>query len=536
MSFGYAQLYANGLNNTSQIRRSADFIYQRGGTYQVTLTGSTYVESMELIVNLYSDNIKVGQMALVPGDVSLSGSTYYYNFNLRPYNYLQNYIESEHYQYYWLEDFDTTNTTINIDNPYPNGIKANFEYGYQFISGTTYYYEYTGGTVTPNPSGLTFNNLNHFTYLPEGKDDTGFFPSGYTNSGNYFDYFGGTFQMDNNYILQNFDQEVGTVIGTGFTGNTLNLYARFSPISQFIMDYPTVPEQSQTGRFLTEAPRIQYIQNSENYVLYYLNGQTGDRQTTENHFAVYEFYDSNNNLLSTLNQELNKAGTPYEDTVTYIDNIKIFGLPCGPQDLLNLYTGVTFDDVAYYRVQLFYSYPTYNIAERICTGPIGPVSELFYFYLYDNCLPESTRLVWLNEDGGYDYYTFQSYRQDTKKIQRQTYDNRYYSPALPSADRNVGRVTKTFDTDVNVEIVLESDYLSVAYGQWLEGLFTSPQVYIMRNDFISPIDRENKIYKDLRPVQVISTDVDTITKKHKKLNKYRITLQSSDSFFTNKGF
>ena len=536
MSFGYAQLYSNGLNNTSQIRRSSDFVYQRGGTYQVTLTGTTYIPSMELVVNLYSNDNKVGQMSLVPSNTSHTGSTYYYNFNVRPYNYLQNYVESEHYQYYWLDDFDATNNVININNSYPNGIKANFEYGYKYLSGTTYYYEYTGGTVTPNPSGLTFNTFNHFTLLPEGKDSSGFFPSGYTQSGNYFNYFGGTFQMDNNYILQNYDQEIGTIIGTGFTGNTLNLHSRFSPISPYIMDYPTVPEQSETGRFLTNSPRIQYIQNNENYVLYYLNGQSGDRQTTENHFAVYDFYDGNNNLINTYNQELNKLGTPYEDKLNYDVNLKMFGLPCGPQDILNLFTGVTFEDVAYYRVQLFYSYQTYNNYLRNCTGPIGPVSEIFYFYLYDNCLPENTRIVWLNELGGYDYYTFQSYRQDSKKIQRQTYDNRYYSPALSSADRNIGRVTKTYDTDVNVEIVLESNYLSVAYGQWLEGLFTSPQVYIMRPDYISPIDRPNKIYKDLRPVQVVSSDVETITKKHKKLNKYRITLQSSDSFFVNKGF
>ena len=42
MPFGYPQLYANGLNNNTQIRRSTDMIYQRGGTYSVTLTGDTY--------------------------------------------------------------------------------------------------------------------------------------------------------------------------------------------------------------------------------------------------------------------------------------------------------------------------------------------------------------------------------------------------------------------------------------------------------------------------------------------------------------
>ena len=73
-------------------------------------------------------------------------------------------------------------------------------------------------------------------------------------------------------------------------------------------------------------------------------------------------------------------------------------------------------------------------------------------------------------------------------------------------------------------------------GQWLEQLFYSPQVYIMKPDYVSPIDVPNKIYKDLTPVQILSTEVNTITKKHRKLNKYRITLKTADTFFANKGF
>ena len=33
MNFGYQQLYANGLNSNTQLRRSTDMVYQRGGTY-----------------------------------------------------------------------------------------------------------------------------------------------------------------------------------------------------------------------------------------------------------------------------------------------------------------------------------------------------------------------------------------------------------------------------------------------------------------------------------------------------------------------
>jgi hypothetical protein len=536
MSFGYPQLYANGLNSNSQIRRSADFVYQRGGTYEVILTGSTLEPSIELVVKLYSDDNLVGGMALVPFETGPTDyETYYYKFGIRPYQYLQNYVETEHYQYYWKDDFDSTTQLINVDAPYPNGIKTNIQYGYRFLSGGTYNYEYTGGTTTTNAELINLNDYNHFTYLPESYNSTGFTPSDYVSTGKYFDYIGGTFQFNNNLILQNFDQEVGTNIGTGFTADTISLYNRLSPIGQYLMDYPTVPEQSVSGRFLTSSPRIQFVQSSENYVLYYLNGQTGDRQVIEADWATFEFYDVNNNQIAFYNQELNKSGTIYESPIDNTDTLRKFALPCGPQDISNLFTGVTWTNVAYYRVQLSYGLPTWNV-NRLNAGPIGPISELFYFYLYDNCLPESTRLVWLNEQGGYDYYTFQSYRQDSKKITRQTYDNRYYATNLNSPDRNIARTTKTFDTDIEYQIVLESDYLSVSQAQWIEGLFTSPQVYIMENDFISPIDRQDKIYKSLNPIQITSTDVDTITKKHKKLNKYRITVKTADSFFVNKGF
>ena len=84
------------------------------------------------------------------------------------------------------------------------------------------------------------------------------------STGKYFDYIGGTFEFDNNFILPNYDQEVGTNIGTGFAAPVLDLYTRNSPIGQFLMDYPTLPEASESSRFLTDAPRIQYIQEKEN--------------------------------------------------------------------------------------------------------------------------------------------------------------------------------------------------------------------------------------------------------------------------------
>jgi hypothetical protein len=527
-TFGYPSLYGNGLNSNTQLRRSTDMVYQRGGTYEVVLTGDTYESSMQLSVDLYSDDSKVGNMLLVPYEITQSGSTYTYRFNIRPYSYLSNYLQTEHYQYYWLNDWYSSTEQINWNNPYPNIIKVNFKYGYTFYSGNTYINEWTGTTLT--------HDYNHYTDIPNCITSTGFTPSDFTNTGQYFDYVGGEFQFDNRFILQNFDQEIGTVAGTGFTINTIDRNRRLSPMSQFLMDYPTVPEMSETSRFLTEAPRIQYIQSGDNYVLYYLNGQSGDRQVIEADYAIFEFYDENNNPITSYQQELNFSGTTYASPTGYTDTLQPFGLPCGPVDITNIFIdSIDWANVGYYTVQLGYSYPT-NSTGRTENASVGPTSEIFYFYLYDNCLPEDTRIVWLNERGGYDYYTFQSYRQDSKKITRQNYDSRYYATNLASPDRNIGRSNKTFDTNVDQEIVLESNYLNIPYANWIEGLFTSPQVYIMGKDFVSPIDRQDKIYKDLTPVMILSTEVDHITKKHKKLNKYKITFKTANSYFVNKGF
>lgn len=525
MSFGYPTQYANGLNSNSQIRRSSDMIYQRGGQYEVTLTGSSYQQTLILQVELYSDDVLVGNMNLVPYSVTQSGTTYTYKFNIRPYDYFSNYIKSEHYQYYWLNDWYETNQQININNPYPNGIKTNVKYRYQYTIGN----EYTGET--------SYNDYNHYTDIPYCASSTGFTASGFTNTGNYFNLFGGSFEMGRDkFYLPNFDQELGTVIGTGLTINTIDINRRLSPMSQYLFDYPTLPEMSETSRFLTDAPRIQYIQDYENYVLYYLNGQSGDRQVIEADFVMFNFYDEGNNVVASYTEEINFSGTTYATPTTgYTNTLKIFGLPCGPKDIDNIFSTIAWSGVSYYTVQIFYGYPTWNTS-RITNGPIGPSSECFYFYLYDNCLPENTRLAFLNQKGGFDYYTFQAFRQDTKKITRQTYDNRYYSTSQQSPDRNFGRTVKTFDTDIQREFVLETDFINVQYGEWLQQLFMSPQVYEMREDYISPLDRQDKVYKDLRPIQILSTEVETITKKHRKLNRYRITCKYADGYFVSKGF
>ena len=283
MAFGYPTI--SGQNNITQQRRAVDMIYQRGATYDVTLTGSTYEDSMELVVDMYNKDVKVGQMSIVPYDVSLSGGTYYYQFGIRPYDYMSNYIESEHYTKYPSYGISNFTNYVNINRPYKNITKANYKYGYRYYSGNTLVTEYTGNTPT-NDYVHTFNispacNLTSPQFAITGTTQP---------TGQYFDYVGGQLQMNEHLFLPNYDQEMGVAMQVGGSGSmvlTTDYERNYSPTSQFIFDYPRTPYQSEKSRFLTDAPRIQYVTEYDSYSLYYLMGQTGDRKVIEADFIVY---------------------------------------------------------------------------------------------------------------------------------------------------------------------------------------------------------------------------------------------------------
>ena len=538
MAFGYPNLYANGLNSNTQIRRSVDMAYQRGATYGIYLTGTTYEQSLEMVVDIYVNGVKEGRMEVVPYSVENlpypNETEYAYRFNVRPYEFIQNFLEAEMYGKYKGMNWALTNEEININDIYPNSVEFNLKYGYRYVSGTTVVTEWTPAQDAPQ------NDFDHFTDIPSCPGSTGYTPSEFTNTGENFTLVGGNFQMNEKYFYPNEDQEVGSVIGTGYTISTLDTERRLSPMSQFLLDYPSLPEKSETSRFLTESPRIQTIGVNDHHSLSYMWGQTGDRQVIEADFAVFKFFANNDFEVNRYDLDL------YNEYPTgYTTNLEMRKIPVGTRDINTIMIEDIFSNttnITYYTVQLYAGYSELS-GKKELYGPITPVSEKMYFYtsgsansIRRSCYPESTRLSFLNSRGGFDSFTFKTYRQDTKKIARETFESRYYAPNYQAPDHKWGRSTKQFAADVDREVILDTDFLTVEEGDWLQDLFLSPQVYEVKPSFISPIGCQDDYYMDLTPVQVISTEVETITKKHKKLNKYRITVKYANSYFTNKGF
>jgi len=106
------------------------------------------------------------------------------------------------------------------------------------------------------------------------------------------------------------------------------------------------------------------------------------------------------------------------------------------------------------------------------------------------CGYSGTRFAFLNELGGWDYFTFQYADGKSDNITRQTYEKSFvpYNTSTNSAPYNVSRRGNEVYSISYVESrVAESDFLSQAEADWLRELVESPEVYIQSGTDFLPI-------------------------------------------------
>ena len=106
------------------------------------------------------------------------------------------------------------------------------------------------------------------------------------------------------------------------------------------------------------------------------------------------------------------------------------------------------------------------------------------------CGYSGTRFAFLNELGGWDYFTFEYADGKSDNITRQTYDKTFvpYNTTTNSAPYNMSnRGSKVYSISYQESRVAESDYLSQAEADWLRELVESPEVYIQSGTDFLPV-------------------------------------------------
>ena len=132
----------------------------------------------------------------------------------------------------------------------------------------------------------------------------------------------------------------------------------------------------------------------------------------------------------------------------------------------------------------------------------SPLSEVVKFVVDDSCpLIENIELMWLNEMGAYDFYTFYRERHKEYKSTKTLFNKKDYglsngSLIVPQYSR--GEVTLNNNIVTNISVI--SKVLDNNMSKNISGLFTSPEVYWLNND-VTPVEI-NPITIDMETLEI----------------------------------
>ena len=233
-------------------------------------------------------------------------------------------------------------------------------------------------------------------------------------------------------------------------------------------DYNLYIMGTSVNRFLTEAPRTQYLNTNQSYFLHFI-------ATSQNAGKSYKInvYDASDNLTfaSTIDN-------PNASFITSTYDYKYQRIAVGSYDISNMDAtlsstagiGSALNGASYYTIQLF--------------GSSSNRSEMFTFKLDQQCSKyEPVRLQWLNRLGGYDSFNFNFKSEVKTGVKRETYDQQPHTFTGTSWEyTKASRGTTQYHTALAKETTVNTGYLDDATSLWMEDLFTSPVVYIESNN------------------------------------------------------
>jgi hypothetical protein len=152
------------------------------------------------------------------------------------------------------------------------------------------------------------------------------------------------------------------------------------------------------------------------------------------------------------------TGGVYFTTPISISDL-VLDIPTGPRNISLSLTS----SIKWYTVQMLSG-----------TQSIG---EIFRFNIDCKSRPDDMRLMWHNRLGGVDYYTFKYVDSKTTKVSRSTFDkNTNYNSTIN--DRGIS----TYKLDDYLEYSLTSDLVSDIDSEWLSEIFTSKEVYWLKDN------------------------------------------------------
>lgn len=281
--------------------------------------------------------------------------------------------------------------------------------------------------------------------------------------------------------------------------------------SKFVMK-PTPATQSWNENVaLSDAPRTQYVTNDDYLSISFLNGNLTQNTASAQDitWVEYKFYSGSVAYSSasfdntSLSGNYLRSGGPRVAAAARFSGSAVIQ-PCtnnsgsqasgslllhlgiGPKNLRDNgnVSGIT-GSWDYYTVKLY----TQN-SSSLGTFNSNGVWDSFTIYNEENCVYDGVRFVWINNYGVWDWFNFTLADSKNTNISRNNYKQTFvdYSTGTNLVHYNIQRRgTSTFNTEIDEEYGVTSDWLTQEQADWIEQLFYSPEVYIQSGSNFIPV-------------------------------------------------
>ena len=244
-------------------------------------------------------------------------------------------------------------------------------------------------------------------------------------------------------------------------------------IDWLTFDYTDYDMKSSVGgkKFLTDAPRTQYINSNQSAFLYFLSSTTTITR------LFIKSYDANGSLI---------VSTHISNPTSYTYTMAA----CGTYDITNSdpSTWNSSNAAAFFNGAAYYTVNTSGIADN----------EIVTFYIDSKCSKYTPiRLHWLNRLGGFDSFNFNLKSTEDEDIKRASYKQEEHNFTGTSWEyTKASRGTTDYHIQTQQKLTVNTDYLTEAESTWMNDLFTSPVIYQeVNNELIAMSGKPKRIKK-----------------------------------------
>ena len=273
---------------------------------------------------------------------------------------------------------------------------------------------------------------------------------------------------------------------------------------------------TSSKKFLTNAPLIQYANADDYGTVTILNRNIAFK-------ISFDFYDQDGASLGSDSVTKTEANGAY-DAYTADIGFEILYFGCYPANLKNYNTTVKnwldAGQISYY---------TFKVEDL--SG--NDLSDTYRINV--NCPTlkgyEPIRLTWLNQWGGWDYYTF-----TMKSIRKVSTKGSTYNQLEGTWNESSYRLNgykggkKAFRVNATETITINTDFVNESESEWFEDLINSPEVYILKGYQTDETNAALNQY--VVPVRLTTSSYTRKTIANDKLMQYTFEVEKSKTLRT----